>query len=113
MERTVNDFANMTPQWITARRTAEQTREISARIHSESTEPTPEASPCSPCNDVERLYRRSTLKLLKSVVDFVPVLRVSSAPLFSAGTLWAERIVLHLVFQSAIPLNLLRSECRR
>ncbi|KAH8077864.1 hypothetical protein HD553DRAFT_320516 [Filobasidium floriforme] len=71
--------------WITARRTTEQNRKSGAQIHSESAESTPEASPHSPRGDLERLYERSAMEVLKSVVDFVPVLR------------------------SAIPLNLLRN----
>jgi hypothetical protein len=98
VERTVNDSADVILQWITARRTAEQTRKTGARIHSESVESTPEASPRSPRGDLERLYERSAMEVLKSVVDFVPVLRVGSASFFSATTtLWAEHIFLCFV----------------
>jgi hypothetical protein len=98
VERTPDDFADGVLQWITARRTAEQNRESGARIYSESVESTPIGSTRSPRDELERLYRRSMMEVLKSVVDFVPVLRVGSASSALAGfVLWAERIVRCLV----------------
>jgi hypothetical protein len=87
VERTLDDSADVGLQWITARRTAEQNRESGARIYSESVESTPIGSTRCPRDELERLYWRSTMEVLKSVVDFVPVLRVSLAPVFSAITI--------------------------
>lgn len=98
MERTPDDFADVVLQWITARRTAEQNRESGARIYSESVESTPIGSTRCLRDELERLYRRSMMQVLKSVVDFVPVLRVSSAsPALAGIVLWAEHIVRCLV----------------
>jgi len=104
VDSALSNLADMMLQWITARRAAEQTRETGARMQNDSPESTPNGSPRSPGGNLERLYKRSAMKVLKSVVDFVPVLRVSSASVPSARTTpCAECIVLRFV--SRVPYH--------